>query len=111
MVQRRTRQTVQVVRYRYRPDDLLTLEEIAALSDTTVPQVERVVRLDLLQPDVRQPRPRFRAGSIARLRRMLRLHYQLGVSWTSMGLVLDLLQQIDELDKELRALRCMRGGK
>jgi hypothetical protein len=39
---------------------------------------------------------------IPRLKKILRLHDKLGVSWTSMGLVMDLLDQIENLEKQIR---------
>lgn len=43
----------------------------------------------------------YRVEKLPRTRKMLRLHYDLGVGWTSMDLVLRLLDRLAELERRL----------
>ena len=47
--------------------------------------------------------------SILRIRRILRLRHDLGVNWAGIGVVLDLLAKIEELEREIAQLRQSRG--
>jgi hypothetical protein len=58
--------------------------------------------LDIIEPDEIQPEPRFRITVVERVRKMRRLHVELGVSWLSMPLVLQLLDRLDRLEAERR---------
>lgn len=80
-----------------RDETFLTVREVAFLSGTKPQVISRITRLDLLRPAVDDPEPRFPPSVVPRVRRMLRIHRQLEVGWTSMALVLDLLDRIEEL--------------
>ena len=54
-----------------------------------------------MTPDARA----FPASCAARLRRMLRLHGDLGVNLTGAAIVVDLLERLDHLERELAQLR------
>ena len=90
---------------------LLTVEEVAFITGTTTQVVRRITRLELLTPARREPEPRFPPAALSRVRRLLRMHRELEVSWTSMELVLDLLERIEELRTEVDSLRrSLHGG-
>jgi len=48
------------------------------------------------------------AAQLARAARLIRLHIGLGLNYTALGLVLDLLERIDDLEAALRAERRAR---
>jgi hypothetical protein len=48
---------------------------------------------------------RFSAAAAARLRRMLRLHRDLGVTLVGAAIVVDLLERLDRVERELARAR------
>jgi hypothetical protein len=80
------------------PEQLLTVHDLACLTGTAARLIERMVSLDLIEPTRNRPQPCFRSDALARVRKIRRLHVELGVSWSSMGVVLDLLERIEELE-------------
>jgi len=91
------------------PSSLLSVEEVAFLTGTTVQIIRRITRLELVRPVRRTPEPCFPPAVLTRVRRMLRMHQQLEVSWSSMALVLDLLERVDKLQTEVQRLRGAQG--
>lgn len=79
------------------PDVYLTIQDVAFLCGMARHTVQRLIRLEVIEPSERDPEPRFDTTAVARIQKMRRLHVELGVSWSSMPLVLDLLDRIDEL--------------
>ncbi len=69
--------------------------------------IRRLLNLGLIDPVQTRPEPLFDEGTLLRVRRMLRLHHDLGIGWTSLGLVMDLLDRIHELETENRQLRLL----
>ena len=45
--------------------------------------------------------PFIHVSVIPRLRKIVRLHYDLGIGWNSIGIVLDLLSRIEELENNV----------
>ena len=80
----------------------LTASELASLVGVREQVVRRMVRLELIQPRRSTPEWRFTPELVPRVRRLVRLHYQLEVSWSSMPMVLDLLDRIEILEARLR---------
>ena len=78
----------------------VSLQELACLSGLGTQTVRRLVTLDIIEPEEIQPEPRFRITVVERVRKMRRLHVELGVSWLSMPLVLQLLDRIDAMESE-----------
>jgi chaperone modulatory protein CbpM len=77
---------------------LLTVGEVAFLTGASPRLIARIIRLDLVHPAETRPEPRFPVSVVPRVRRMLRMHRQLEVGWTSMALVLELLDRIEKLE-------------
>lgn len=70
--------------------------------------VARMVRLGLLTPEADDAgRAWFAAAQLARLARIERLRTGLGLNYTAVGVVLDLLDRIDDLETELRTMQSM----
>jgi DNA-binding transcriptional MerR regulator len=87
---------------------LLTVSEIARLAGLHPELVERLISLGLVDPVDTQPEPLFEPAVILRLRRIVRLRNDLGVNWAGVGVVLDLLGRIEELQEELASLKATR---
>ena len=79
----------------------LTLEQVSILTGADPGTVEFLVSLELVTPSRRRPRPVFPTDIVPRMRRMLRLHHDLGVSWSNMDLIMDLLDRIDALERRI----------
>jgi hypothetical protein len=84
----------------------LTREELAAACGITPGRLARLIRLGLVEPAAPGP-AEFTAATALRLRRMLRLHADLGVNWVGASIILDLLDRLDRLESELAR---HRGG-
>ncbi|MFG2056176.1 chaperone modulator CbpM [Micromonospora sp. NPDC048930] len=82
----------------------LTVEQFAAAAGLHPGMVSRMVALGLLDAD---PGPAGAAllpvGQVARAARIVRLRAGLGLNYTAVGVVLDLLDRIEELEAALRA--------
>ncbi|HYU14670.1 MAG TPA: chaperone modulator CbpM [Candidatus Acidoferrum sp.] len=82
----------------------LSAEELAAACGLSRARITRLVRLGLVEP-VGPGARMFPAATAARLRRMLRLHGELGVNLTGAAIVVDLLERLEHLETELARLR------
>jgi DNA-binding transcriptional MerR regulator len=78
---------------------------MARLAEVHPALVERLMALGLVDPAVTTPEPLFDAATVLRLRRILRLRHDLGVNWVGIGVILDLLTKIEELEQEIARLR------
>jgi len=83
-------------------EDRLTVEELATLTGLSTGVIRRLISLEVIDPDMIEPEPRFRPETVVRVRKIRRLHVELGVSWSSMPLVLDLLARINYLESRIR---------
>lgn len=81
----------------------LTIEELAVAVGVDTTLVVRLVQAGLIgeRPDQTD----FPPESARRVRRMLRLHGDLGLSLAGSAIVTDLLERIDRLEAELAQLR------
>jgi hypothetical protein len=88
----------------------LTLHELAGLVGIRRQFIERMVRLELIRPVRRDPEVVFTPAVVPRVRKVIRLHYQLEVSWSTMELVLQLLDRIEEMERRLGEYRDSGGS-
>ena len=99
----------QVVRYRYHTQvpspEILTLHEVSRLVDLHPEMVLRLVDLGLVDPEVGEPEWLFQDTAVPRIWKIRRLHRDLGINWAGIGVVLDLLERIEELEREIAWLR------
>jgi len=99
----------QIVHYRYesRPasTNLLTSEELARLARLHPEMVKRLVEWGLVVPEQSEPELLFQETVVPRIWRIMRLRKDLGINWAGLGVVLDLLDRIDELEREIGWLR------
>jgi DNA-binding transcriptional MerR regulator len=83
-----------------RAEVYLSGDELAAAAGISPARLARLVRLGLVEPTA-PGRSEFTAATAARLRRMCRLHGDLGVSLTGAAIIVDLLERLESLEAEL----------
>jgi DNA-binding transcriptional MerR regulator len=81
-------------------DIYLTIDELATAAGLSAARVERLVRVGLVDATRPGPSP-FTAATAARLRRMLRLRRDLGVNLGGAAIIVDLVEQLEALEREL----------
>jgi DNA-binding transcriptional MerR regulator len=80
--------------------ELLHLEEVAVRCDLPPELVHRLVVLGILDPAPGSV-DLFPPEVILRVQRVVRLRRDLGVNYSGVGVILDLLDRIDELEERL----------
>jgi hypothetical protein len=85
-----------------RPVGALTVEQFAAAAGLDPHLVARLVALGLLDTVRGTAGPLLPATQLARAGRIVRLRAGLGLNYTAVGVVLDLLDRIEELEAALR---------
>ena len=88
-----------------RAQSRLSTSELAVAAGISESRLARLVRLGLVETEATGW---FTAGTAARLRRMLRLHRDLGITLVGAAIVVDLLDRIDRLERELAPTRGSR---
>ena len=83
----------------------LTLEQVSRVTQLHPDFLRRLMALGLIDPVADRPRLLFDAAVLKRIAKILRLRADLGLSYTALGVVLDLLDRIDQLEDEVRRLR------
>ena len=95
----------QIVRYHYQTElptrKTLSLEELSRLVDLHPEMVLRLVDLGLVDPEQGAPEWLFQEAAVPRIWKIRRLHRDLGINWAGIGVVLDLLDRIDDLEREI----------
>lgn len=79
----------------------LTLLELACLVGTSRQIIKELLEVELIEPCSREPEILFAVELLPRVRKIVRLHRHLDISLSSMALVLDLLDRIDDLEERL----------
>jgi hypothetical protein len=92
--------SVSITRSALRAEVFLSAEELAAAAGIARGRLARLVRLGLIEPAGPGART-FTADTVARLRRMLRLHADLGVGFTGAAIIVDLLERLERVEAEL----------
>lgn len=85
-------------------EERLSSRELAAAAGISAVQLERLVRVGLVEPAVPDA-SEFTAATAARLKRMLRLRRDLGLSLFGAAIIVDLLERVDQLQSELARVR------
>jgi hypothetical protein len=80
-----------------RAEVLLSGERLAAAAGISPERLARLVRLGIVDP-IAPGADEFTAAAAARLRRMLRLHDDLGVNLVGAAIIVDLLEKFERLD-------------
>jgi len=102
----RTRFHAAVTRTTRRVEVCLSRDELAAAVGITPARLARLIGLGLVEPISPAP-TEFTAATALRLRRMLRLHADLGVNLIGASVIVDLLERLERLESELAR---RRGG-
>jgi hypothetical protein len=84
-----------------RARERLHLDELERHTGLRRATLLRLVRLGLIEPVRTEPEPVFELGVLVRVLRIQRLRRDLSVGLSSMGLVLDLLERVERLEREL----------
>jgi hypothetical protein len=99
----------QIVRRRYArippSSELLTLNELARLARVHPDIVECLLEWGLVEPMESEPELLFKDSAVPTIRRIMRIRNDLGLNWAGIGVVLDLLGRIDNLERENTWLR------
>lgn len=90
---------------------LLPVGEVARLADIPPDFVAWLMDLGLIDPVETTPEPFFTVSVVLRIRRIVRIHRDLGVNWDGMGVVMDLLAKIDDLEYEVARLQAELSKK
>lgn len=93
------------VRVAHARHGLLDEDDLAQAAGLHPDLVRRLYDIGVLESaEEWQGRPLFAPAMLARLRRMLRLRRDLGLSWHGLGMVAELLERIDDLEARARHL-------
>jgi len=99
----------QIVHYRYESrsgsENLVTTGELARLARLHPEMVDKLVDWGLIEPVKWEPKLLFPETAVPRIWRIMRLRRDLGINWSGIGVVLDLLDKIEELEREIAWLR------
>ena len=92
--------------------DLGDLSQLAREAGMHPDLVHRLYELGLIEAERRTVgEPLFAPSTIVRLRRMARLHRDLRMTWSGLGLVADLLERIDSLQSRIRTMEANRSRR
>jgi len=83
-------------------DGWLEIEEVAQASGAGVDFIRTLVDEGLLRPAVTSPAWRFGGEELARIRRIRRLQRDFAANLQSVAVMLDLMDQVERLQAELR---------
>jgi hypothetical protein len=99
----------QIIHYRYESrsgsSELVTAEELTRLARVHPGMLDRMIEWGLVVPAESQPVMLFLETAVPRIWKIMRLRRDLGINWAGIGVVLDLLDQIEELEREIDRLR------
>jgi len=77
---------------------LLTIRELAFLAGTTPRVIERLVSFEVVCPECTEPEPVFTPETLAYARKAIRMHEHLGIGWSAMSFVMELIRRIEMLE-------------
>ena len=83
------------------PGNMLTVRDLSWMTGLSERLIERLIALEVIEPAQRTPEPCFPTEVVTHVRRIRHIHVELGVSWSSMPLVLELLERIGQLESRL----------
>jgi chaperone modulatory protein CbpM len=86
-------------------EDPLTLQMLAEATGARLTLITSLVRSGLLETLGSKTEPLVPQRTIVRLRRMQRLRRDLGVNFTGAAIILDLVERVEEMKRQLAATR------
>ena len=93
--------------------NLLSLSEVAYLSRLHPELIARFVSLGLLEPkkQLSSGELLFDTEGVLTARKIWRLRQELGINYVGIGLVLDLLDRIESLEREIKQLKALLNAQ
>jgi len=85
--------------------ELITVQELARLSRVHPEMVAQLVEWGLVEPEISKPEMLFAETVIPRIWKILRLRQDLGINLAGIGVVLELLDKIESMEREIARLR------
>ncbi len=90
----------------YDPSELLTLDALAERTDTHPELIRSYIEYGLIEPaGQRGTLLLFEIAAVTRVRTIQRLRNDLGVNLPGIGVILELLERMRELERELQRLK------
>ena len=86
-------------------DEPLTFDVVAEIVGARRSLVVRLAEQGLIETLEGRTEPQVPRHAIVKLRRMQRLHRDLGVNFTGAAIILDLVGRIEQLNRQLREMR------
>ncbi|ATW28733.1 hypothetical protein DCMF_18690 [Candidatus Formimonas warabiya] len=83
----------------------LTVAEVAYEAGIDPALVQKLLELGLINYQGRISNPRISRSEVTKIRQMVRLRRDLGINWSGVSLVLDLLEEIQALREEIKKLQ------
>ncbi len=83
----------------------LRFTDLASETGLRLDLIRHFFKLGLIDPAVSSPEILFDSCALYRIGKIMRLHNDLGIGWSGLGLVMDLLDKIDELEERNRVLQ------
>jgi len=98
-----------IVHYRHESrsesEELLSAGDLARLARLHPEMVDILTEWGLIDPVEHEPQVLFPETAVPRIWRIMRLRCDLGINWAGIGVVLDLLDSIEELEREISCMR------
>lgn len=84
---------------------LITLDELGRLVGRHPAILREYIRYGLIDPKIERAEPLFEDTVVVRVQKIERLKNDLGLNLAGCGLVMDLLEQISDLEAQLRSIQ------
>lgn len=98
-----------IVHYQYEcraaSEGLITTGRLAELSRIHPEIIQMMVEWGLVEPEATDPEPLFPETAVPLVWRIMRLRNDLGINWNGIGVVMNLLERIENLEREIARLK------
>ena len=84
--------------------ELVSIDELARLSKQQVDMIKLMVDWGLIEPSITDPQPLFFEAMVPIIWKIMRIRKDLGVNWSGIGVILTLLERVENLEKEVARL-------
>ena len=91
----------QASEYRRYFGEHLTIDQAAYIVGLKPVIIKRLISHELIELIDSSSEPIIHVDRVPEIKKIARLHYDLGIGWNSMGVVLDLLRRIEDLENKL----------
>lgn len=103
------KESYSILRVEKKGRDLISVEELSYRCELHPKLIEHYIDLGIISPvEYGKTGYLFDERVVDKIRSIKRLRMDLGVNLVSAGIILDLLEEVDELKKELARFRIMR---